>query len=146
MTRLDIMIPVYHYACKPLFHAVYSNQKRHFSLVVSNIKDFKMTTHSATQAQNFPQSNSGFKFILAILAGVFLFYAVQSHLVTDAFIACLSLIFDKFSVKATGVFPDITLLILFALVAMGVHALIKNHFAVVITGAVLAVAVFAWGK
>jgi hypothetical protein len=86
------------------------------------------------------------KLILAMLAGVFLLYAVQNHLVTDAFIAALSLIFDKFNAKATGIFPDIALLVLAALTATGVHTLLKNHFYSVLTGILLAIfAAIAWG-
>ncbi len=74
----------------------------------------------------------------ALVAGAFLFYAIQSHLVTEFFVFSLSLIFDKFSVKATGIFPDIALTVCFALLTMGALHAVKNHKSAVIISSLLA--------
>ena len=96
--------------------------------------------------QKSPPNSTELKFIAVFSLAIFLAYSVSTHLVTDAFIAFMSLFFDHFSVKSCGVVPDIALLILFSLVMIGALSVIKNHLTVLISGAALAgCAVLVWG-
>lgn len=124
-----------------LFYAACSNPKRHFSLVVSNNEVNKMTTQTAQTAQSYPKSTGGFKTLFAIIAGVFLFYAVQHHLITDLFVYLLSLVFDTFSIKVTGLIPDIIILIVLALLLLGIWHLLQFYLAATVI--LLAVAIIA---
>ncbi len=113
-------------------------------LSLTPLEDSKMQTQTA---QHYPQrQNTGSLIAFSLLSGVFLVYAVQSHLVTEAFMVLMSLFFDQFTVKSSSIVPDIALLVFFALATIGALSVIKNHFAVTITGAILAVvAALVWG-
>lgn len=100
------------------------------------------TTHSATPAQNLSKQGNGLVLVGLLSLGAFLLYAVENHLITDTFMAFMSLFFDTFSVKSNSIFPDLALLILFSLAVFGLYSLIKSFFAV--TLAIVIIAVVVW--
>ena len=93
--------------------------------------------NSAHYAQN--QNSTGLKFVLAMIAGVFLFYAVQQHWITSAFVAFLSLFFDHFATHAVSYISDIALLILFALALCGIYFLMRFYLPILIVACVLVI-------
>ena len=99
------------------------------------------TIQSTHPVQTHSKQGNGLFLVCLLSIGAFLFYAVQSHLITDAFVAIISLFFDKFSVKSTSTSADIALLIFFAVFTVGAVDILKNHFRVLIAVAVIAVIV-----
>lgn len=98
-------------------------------------------TTGANQAQYSSQSN-GIIFIILFSLALFLSYAVNNHLVTDAFAFTMSQLFDNFSIKSGSVYADIALLIAFLLMLFGLFCVFKFFLPIAI--AVLIIAVMAW--
>lgn len=95
-----------------------------------------MQTDYSAAAQHYPnQSTGGLKFIAAFLLGIFLVYAVQQHLITNAFSACMSLLFDQFSIKSSSIIADIVILIFIALALFGLWVLFINFTTLLIIAA-----------
>lgn len=138
------MILVHHKACKPLFYAAYSKIKRHFSLVVLNNEDLKMQTYDTAHPAQHHQNTTGYKFIAVFSLAVFLVYAVQNHLITEAFSYALSLLFDNFSVKSSSIIADVVILIFLALALFGLWILFVNFttFSTITAALLIAAAVY----
>jgi len=95
---------------------------------------------SANPAQNYPQTNGGGLLLVCLLSiGAFLFYAVQSHLITEGFVYLMSNFFDSFSLKNSSIFADLALLVLFGLALFGLFCLFKFFFAVTVSVVIIAV-------
>jgi hypothetical protein len=81
----------------------------------------------------------------ALFSGAAVILAIYQHWITDIFVISLSLVFDRFSVKSSGLLPDIILTVLFALLAMGTYYTAKHHKTAVIVSAACAVLFFSVG-
>jgi hypothetical protein len=99
-------------------------------------------SQSASPAQTYQNQKSGVTFVILFSLALFLAYAVNNHLVTDAFSYCMALLFDNFSIKNGSIYSDIALLIFFLLALFGLFCVFKFFLPVAIT--VLIIAVVAW--
>lgn len=99
-------------------------------------------TQSANPAQNHPNQSNGIIFIILFSLALFLAYAVNNHLVTDAFSYCMAQLFDSFSIKNTSIIADIVILIAVLLMLFGLFCVFKFFLPIAIT--VLIIAVMAW--
>ena len=101
------------------------------------------TYDTAQPAQNYPNQNAnGLKFIAVFSLALFSAYAVQNHLITDAFSYCMAQLFDNFSLKTNSITADIILLIAFLLMLFGLFCLFKFFLPIAIT--LLMIGVIAW--
>jgi hypothetical protein len=83
---------------------------------------------------------------VAIVAAVlFLFYAVKTHLVTDAFVSFMSLFFDKFSLHSASYIGDLILLVMFSCMIAGAYFIARYHTVFLIVIALLGFAVAVMG-
>jgi 4-hydroxybenzoate polyprenyltransferase len=90
-------------------------------------------TAAAHPAQNHPTQSSGIFIAVLVALGAFLFYAIQQHLITDAFVYLMSQFFDSFSIKSTSIIADIAILIFFGLALFGLFCLFKFFFVVTVS-------------
>lgn len=100
------------------------------------------TTQSANPAQHYPIQTSGIRFVILFSLALFLAYAVNNHLVTDAFAFTMSHLFDNFSIKSGSIYADIALLIFFSLAVFGLFCVFKFFLPLALT--VLIIAGLAW--
>ena len=163
------MIPVYHKACKPLFHAVYSNQKRHFSLVVSNNEVHKMQNAQAHNDNSYRLSQSDYHaqspknnppakhaqsitaqlgfiffavFMLALM-GLFIMTCIENKLFSQCYASFMALIFDHITIKTHSYTAEILSFLVFGLTLWGLYCLIRFFtFYAALTAIIVAVAIW----
>ena len=98
---------------------------------------------SANPAQNIQNQNSGIGFILLFSLAIFLFFAVQKHLITDFFVYLLSFAFDSFTIKSHSIMADIVILAVLLLALFGLFCFVKFFFSLFITVAIIGVIALA---
>jgi hypothetical protein len=139
-TEVVIMIITYPYhATKPRE----SSFTKHFvqPQILNEAKKMQIS-QSANPAQTYQNQKSGVTFVILFSLALFLAYAVNNHLVTDAFSYCMALLFENFSIKNGSIYSDIALLIFFLLALFGLYCVFKFFLPIAIT--VLIIGVIAW--
>lgn len=96
-------------------------------------------SQSATPAQTYQNQKSGVAFVILFSLALFLSWAVQSHLVTDAFSYCMALLFENFSIKNGSLIADIVILIAFLLMLFGLFCVFKFFLPIAITVLIIGV-------
>jgi predicted membrane protein len=125
------------------FHAPKHAQNQHlqafYGLTSKTFEVNKMQTSDYSPEHYPTQSRSGLFLVALLSLGAFLFYAVQSHLITDGFVTLMSLFFENFSIKTVSSIADIAILIFFLLALLGRVVLVRSFFPIFIFIVVLAV-------
>lgn len=126
------------YAQNPHLQAFYRLTSKPFEVIKMQTYD----TSGANQAPHSPNQSNSIVFIILFSLAVFLAYAVNNHLITDAFAFTMSHLFDNFSIKSGSIYADIALLIFFCLAVFGLFCVFKFFLPIALT--ILVIAVIAW--
>lgn len=104
----------------------------------------KMQTYDTTGANHpahsyQPNQSNQITFVVVFLLALFLAYAVNQHLITDAFSYCMAQLFQHFSISGGSIYADIFLLIAFLLMLFGLFCLFKFFFVATVSVMIIAV-------
>ncbi len=127
-------------------HAQNQHLQAFYSLTSKPLRYKKMQTdypQSAPHAQNYPNQSSGVFFIVLFSIAIFLFFAVQKHLITDFFVYLLSFAFDSFTIKSHSIMADIIILAVLLLALFGLFCFVKFFFSLFVTVAIIGVIAMA---
>lgn len=86
-----------------------------------------------------PNQSNQITFVVLFLLALFFAYAVNQHLITDAFSYCMAQLFQHFSISGGSIYADIFLLIAFLLMLFGLFCLFKFFFIVTVSVVIIAI-------
>lgn len=97
---------------------------------------------TAEYAAGNATKNTVIAYVVTVLLSL---YAIKTHLVTEAFIALMSLFFDKFTLHATSSISDLILFIMMSLTGYGAYFICRHKYEVLAVLIAISVATATMG-